>query len=204
MNGSLQDISPFAEAAAGIFLIPERQTMAEELGNMTKKRFAKKWSPAIAENGFTQVPNLLLQYTGYLGLTFPELVLLIELIVYFNYTGKHPWPSASTLATALGTSVNTVRRNLRALEHKSFLTREYRTGLSNVYDLSLTIAKLNEIAATLNQKRTDEVSKNEHPVYPKLDTKEEEIIKNNMKNTSTYVEGVGLRPPRGLKRTSNG
>jgi DNA-binding MarR family transcriptional regulator len=173
--------------------------MAEEIGNMTKKRFAAKWTSAIADNGFTQVPNLLLSYVGYLGLTFPELVVLIELIAFFNYTGRHPWPSASTLARAIGSSEPSVRRNLRSLENKGFLVREYRTGSTNVYNLTPSITKLNKIADTLNHFQSEGVSKNAHPEYSDLDTKVDESIKNDKNNTSTKVEEVGLRPPFGLK-----
>lgn len=84
--------------------------------------------------------------TAELGLTPAEALVLDHLFGYwFDYT-KPPdvWPSENTIGNALGFVHSTAGRHVRNLETKGFLDREERSGMSNIYHLEHTIAKVRE------------------------------------------------------------
>lgn len=123
---------------------------------------ASKWGKKIAERGFTQIPNYLLNLNMFVDeemkISASETIILIHLIANWWHKDDLPFPSMKTLSERSGISERQVQRALKALEEKEYLSRKKRrinkVISSNAYDLSPTVEILNLIA---NQ------FKNKHP-----------------------------------------
>lgn len=115
---------------------------------------ATKWGLPIAERGFSQLPNYLIQINQFIEpdkrLSSLELLLLIQLSGAWWKKSEMPFPAMRTLAIRCGTSERQVLRAISHLEELNLLKRVKRRtdGLiaSNAYDLSPLITILEEIA----------------------------------------------------------
>lgn len=115
---------------------------------------AKKWGAAVAERGFSQVPNYLLLLNQFIDkdnrLSPLELLILIELSGSWWKKEEQPFPSMRTLATRCGTSERQVLRAVTRLEELSLIKRVKRRskGLiaSNAYDLTPLVEMLTEVS----------------------------------------------------------
>lgn len=114
---------------------------------------ASKWGMAVAERGFTQVPNYLIRLNTLVHedhkLPPSEMVILLQLVATWWRTGEMPFPSMATLASRAYLSERQVQRALKSLEEKGFLKKvKGKVGViaSNSYDLSPLIAVLGQIA----------------------------------------------------------
>ena len=106
--------------------------------------FNKKWSQDIAQYSFTQIPNLLLNCQGHLGITDNELITLIHLIMHwYRHEGKI-FPSIETLSSFSQKGYSTIQKKLRTLENKGFICRDHIAGRSNCYDIQPLIDRLHE------------------------------------------------------------
>lgn len=113
-----------------------------------------KWGKEVAERGFTQIPNYLLQINMFVHddhkLSASETLILIHLIASWWNKDEMPFPSMKTLAERSGISERQVQRALKALEEKGYLTKtkkKIKTVISsNVYDLMPTVKILEEVA----------------------------------------------------------
>lgn len=126
-----------------------------------KSDFTDKWTPEIAAHNFTQVPNLLIQCHGHLGLTDGELITLIQLLKFWYHKNGRIFPSIEKLASYSGNGYSTVQRRLKSLEGKGFLKRRHRYGTSNDYDLVYLRQKLykhQKVCPVISQKRGVSVS----------------------------------------------
>lgn len=167
--------------------------MLDLSGNDSRKTFATKWSKDIETYGFAQVPHVLLR--GLTStLTPSEFMVLIELIMIYNYKGEAPYVSVGTLSLYTGMAKNTVRRQLRNLEAKRFIQRRHRTGQTNEYELEPLILQLNKLAHEGVQNWRQAYPDEDMYRYSELDTNKEDELNRESNNTSTNVEG-GLRPP---------
>lgn len=146
--------------------------------------FEERWSPPVAKQGYTQVPNYLLKQQSELGLSNSELVVLLQLMV-FDFGSRSAEPAHSTLAKSIGVSASAVRHNLVSLEKKGFIKRTYRTGYSNLYSLIPTVSKLSShIGKHPIKKQTGGYKKPGRPPPQKSDTKEYPIKRLNNKTES--------------------
>jgi predicted transcriptional regulator len=113
-----------------------------------------KWGREVAERGFTQVPNYLLQINMFVHddhkLSPTEMVVLLHLVATWWKKSEMPFPSMNTIADRAGISERQVQRSIKALEQKGYLkkTKKKIKGViaSNVYDLSPLVKVLDEVA----------------------------------------------------------
>jgi DNA replication protein DnaD len=113
-----------------------------------------KWGDAVADRGFSQVPNYLLFINQFIdednNLSPLELLLLVQISATWWKKETMPFPSVKTLAGRCGTSERQILRALAKLEGLELLKRVKRRskGLiaSNVYDLNPLVSRLEEIA----------------------------------------------------------
>jgi hypothetical protein len=105
----------------------------------------RRWTPEIAERGFTPVAQVFLESHARLGLSATESLMLIHLFS-FRWDNRAPHPSLGTLGKRLGLSQRSVRRMVCRLERLGFLKRVSRARTSNAYDVGGLLAALEEIA----------------------------------------------------------
>lgn len=115
---------------------------------------AEKWGQAVAERGFSQIPNYLMLLNLFLDeqkrLSPVELLILLQLVGTWWRKGDLPFPSMGTLAVRCGVSVRQIQRSITRLERIGLLKRVSRRkrGIiaSNAYDLTPLVSLLEEVA----------------------------------------------------------
>lgn len=138
--------------------------------------FKNKWSPAIAQGGYTQIPNLLIIHTADLGITPTEFVFLACMLMY-KRTRENPFPSLTTVSSYTGKSRNTMQAAARNLETKGLIERVSRGGnKTNEYNVTPLQEKLESYAQPIRKsipiyRNTDSSS------YRKIDTEEDALEK---------------------------
>lgn len=120
----------------------------------------KKWGSETINNGWTGVPNALLERQQHLKINSVELNVLLILMKYWWEPGTHPYPSKSAIGEMIGRGESTVRKTLASLEDKGFLTRDYRFRekggqTSTNYVLDGLIAKISDEAKEINQLKSN-------------------------------------------------
>lgn len=111
----------------------------------------KKWGKMVMKVGFNIIPSLLLRAQQRLGLSSQQLVVLLHLSDFWWEYDRKPWPSVNTLAERMGLKRRQVQRITADLEKAGLIQRIGRTAthkgkLSNAYDLSGLVKKLDELA----------------------------------------------------------
>lgn len=132
--------------------------------------FADKWSHQLASDGFTAIPNALIKNQAKIGITDPEMVVLVALIS-FRWSKQMPYPSVAKLSSYTGKTTAAIRNNLRNLDKKGLINRVYRESQTSKYDLSPLIKILNSYTQPI-KKLTRPINKLDSPPYQKNDTKE--------------------------------
>lgn len=110
-----------------------------------------KWSEQIIGHGFTAVPNLLIEYRHYLGLSTTDFYVLLAIEKYRWDNVQKPWPSLASLAQLTNLSIKTIGRSTRNLEDKGLINKIHRAGTSNLYDLKPLVEELDYIADKLSK-----------------------------------------------------
>lgn len=113
-----------------------------------------KWGKAVAERGFSQVPNYLILLNQFIDsekrLSPLELLLLIQLSGSWWKKDEMPFPSMRTLSIRCGTSERQILRAISKLEELELIkrTKRRKKGLiaSNAYELGPLVEMLNEVA----------------------------------------------------------
>ena len=90
-----------------------------------------------SEGGFSVIPNWLMRESD---LTAHELLVYMALLNRAGGSGL-AWPSIARIATESRTSVSTVKRTIKSLEHRGLITKQVRkradgTNESNVYKVA--------------------------------------------------------------------
>ena len=121
-----------------------------------KKASERKWGRAVMDLGFCIIPSLLLRAQARLGLNPTQLSLLMHLADYWWDAERKPYPAMKTLGARLKLSPRQVRRYVAELEQAGLLTRIERTAshrgkLSNEYDLSGLVKRLQELEPEFRQ-----------------------------------------------------
>lgn len=108
--------------------------------------FEKRWGgAAVAQSGFTLLPNHLIAINAYLPaekkLTPTEFMVLVLILASWWSNNRLPFPSKDFIGRRAGISSRQVQRAIGGLEKKGFLRRigRYAVGKgrsSNSYDLS--------------------------------------------------------------------
>lgn len=106
------------------------------------------WGTPILDDGFANVPNMLIRNYRKLGITHAEFGLIMNLITYKHDAGN-PYPSQETLANSLDSSTRAVRKLISSLEDKELIWVEYQyiegKRSSNIYVLKPMIDKCLEM-----------------------------------------------------------
>lgn len=118
----------------------------------------RRWGSNVidAANGWTAVPNFLLERQQALKIDPVQLNILLVLMKYWWNRDEKPYPSKKTIADIVGRDPDTVRKHLKDLEEKGLLTRNERFKprsdgggqTSNEYSLEGLLSKLSEMADT--------------------------------------------------------
>jgi DNA-binding MarR family transcriptional regulator len=130
----------------------------------SEKALDKKWGKKVMDCGYTAVPTVLIKYQQRLKLKPLDVNVLLHLLSYWWRSEDFPRPSKKSIALAVGVDPSTVRRCLKKLEAKGYLTRvERRTAAGsrpNTYNLTglvnalqpLSIEELAEIQKRKQQR----------------------------------------------------
>ncbi len=121
-----------------------------------------KWGNGVAERGFTQVPNYLLQINMFVAeeirLSPAEMIVLLHLVGSWWKKNEMPFLAMRTLSDRTGVSERQVQRAIKSLEEKGYIKKERKKikGIiaSNSYDLTPLVEIL---------KIVDEHFINKHP-----------------------------------------
>jgi DNA-binding transcriptional regulator YhcF (GntR family) len=149
---------------------------------------SSKWGTAVAERGFAQIPNYLLQINMFVHddhkISPAETVILFQLIASWWKKDEMPYPSMRTLSDRTGISERQVQRAIKGLEEKGYLkrTRSKIKGVisSNVYDLTPMLVILQTVA---------EHYVNKHPRNIKIGGSNNKEYKPNIKN-KTLLDNI--------------
>ncbi len=114
--------------------------------------FKEKWSETIAANGFTCVPNLLIRNFAYIGITPPELAVIVILESYRYTYDNLPRPSIETISQFMGCTERHTTRLLASLENKGLLDRNKRFRQTSEYDISPLIDRLDNVDLFVSKK----------------------------------------------------
>jgi hypothetical protein len=97
------------------------------IGQFVKRKVRKssavpnRWTKAVADVGWTPVPDLLLKHQRDLGLKASDLVVLLNLEHHRRQADQMVWPSAKTIAKRSGLGERTVRTSMRRLSDQGLI-----------------------------------------------------------------------------------
>jgi DNA replication protein len=103
--------------------------------NPSRRQIANRWTPTVAELGWTPVSDYFLTNYHRLKITHIEAMLVVHLMS-FKWDAAAPFPSLNRLAKCMGITPTSVRTHLRKLELKGFLYRQSRVGTTNRFFLN--------------------------------------------------------------------
>lgn len=132
----------------------ETETEKEKQSEPTQKLKAleHKWGKTTLEvDGWTAIPNLLLERQQALGIDAVKLNILLVLLKYWWEKSKMPWPSKATIGEIVGRDKSTVQKHLKDMERRGLVERKSRYQsaggqTSNEYDLTGLITQLQALA----------------------------------------------------------
>ena len=116
------------------------------------KVLERKWGEAVLKvEGWTAIPNLLLERQQALGIDAVKLNILLVLLKHWWEKTQMPWPSKTTIGEIVGRDKSTVQKHLREMETKGLITRKSRYQsaggqTSNEYNLTGLISQLTSLA----------------------------------------------------------
>ena len=132
--------------------------MTEDVEEVSQRGIEKRWTPDLAQGGFTPIVNFFLEHYAELNpeMTSVEAMFVIQLMV-FKWTAKSPNPGFNTISKRMGMSAVAARNHARSLEAKGCLKRIMRVGKTNEFDLTPLFKKLE------SHKRNLETGKSPYP-----------------------------------------
>lgn len=159
--------------------------------------FVASYGKDAANKGFVQIPNCFLFCKSHLGLTDSELIALIYLLTRQFTPHSKPYMGIKRMSADIGKGESAMRENLRRLEKKGFIQREFRTSETNKYDLSGTAVKLSQHLSQCVHNPIDRQAagwrKAARARYQKSDSKEKEPSMKNSNKKSTPSVGLIMR-----------
>ena len=108
-------------------------------------QFVEKWGDAAAL-GFSQIPDVLFTSQDKLGIDVTEMVVLLNVLSYWWYDERKPFPKSSTIAQRTGLSPRTVQRALRKLEQKEIVKKTKSDWGYRMFDPAPLVEKLSVLA----------------------------------------------------------
>lgn len=126
----------------------KKQTEVTKSLRVLKSKWGKE---TIEVDGFTAIPNILLERQQALNIDAIKLNILLVLLKHWWEKPKMPYPAKSKIADIVGRDVSTVQRQIRAMEKQGLLSRNQRYQsaggqTSNEYDLSGLIEQLHKLS----------------------------------------------------------
>ncbi len=114
-------------------------------------RLIVRFGAEIMEEGFTSVPNLVLNHYAALGITGAEMLFIIHVWQFWWSERENPHPSSRVLAERMGVDQRTIRNYTASLETKGFLTTRERIipgegQRANVYDFAKLLKAVTKAA----------------------------------------------------------
>jgi hypothetical protein len=115
--------------------------LATKPATKEEKNLNQKWGDAVIAEGYTVLPNVILQNQKALGLKHLDVLVLMCLLSHWWGKDDLPRPAKSSIAKTLDVDPRTVQRSIAKLEKQGYIQRrERRAGvgdnLPNFYDLS--------------------------------------------------------------------
>jgi hypothetical protein len=118
--------------------------------------FSFRWGVPALDGGFTDIPNLFLDYYTQAGVNRNEFLVIIHLARYqYNSRGSESRPSLDTVASQLDYTTRNLRKIFSGLEKRGLLKRNYRQGMTTIYDFSGFSRKLIEVARRAGEELDD-------------------------------------------------
>ena len=157
--------------------------MADKHIYLGKNAFKDKWSPEISVYGFTQIPNLLIECQGHLGISNGELVTLLQLLKFWYEKNSRVYPSIETLCKYSGNGYSTVQKRLTRMEEKGFISKLSRNCTSNEYQFTPLLQKMYKHQATCSgtpRKQGEYWDDLKHTPSPYYKTEEYEALRSTM------------------------
>jgi|GEM_PF-5793514 len=108
-------------------------------------QFVEKWGDAGAL-GFSQIPDVLFASQDKLGIDVTEMVVLLNVLSYWWYDERKPFPKSSTIAQRTGLSPRTVQRTLQKLQQKEMLKKTKSDWGYRMFDPTPLVEKLSVLA----------------------------------------------------------
>jgi len=113
----------------------------------SERQLKEKWGAVTLSNGFTAIPNTLIERQQALKIKPTEMNILLILMKYWWENDRTPYPSKETIAEMINRDPSTVRKAMKSLEEKGLVKRApryYEKGgqTSNEYDLSGLVESL--------------------------------------------------------------
>ncbi|HEY4374864.1 MAG TPA: helix-turn-helix domain-containing protein [Burkholderiales bacterium] len=115
-------------------------TLARGHASKNHGDLAARWGERIFSQGFTAVPNVLLDGMGALDLTPTDLTVLTHLLKFWWTADEMPFPSKRRLAQDIGCGEKTIQKTIARLEKRGAVKRIMRKRASdrnesNIYNL---------------------------------------------------------------------
>lgn len=135
-------------------------TTSDAEGTAKKRKSTKasedKWGAEVMSLGFCVLPSLIFRAQRRLGLNPNQLAVLLQLADFWWDAKRKPFPKKADLADRLFLSERQVQRHIADLEQKGYVQRierraAHRGKISNEYDLSGLVKKLQEFAPEFRQ-----------------------------------------------------
>ncbi|MES1904105.1 MAG: hypothetical protein MHPSP_004632, partial [Paramarteilia canceri] len=124
--------------------------------NKQDKAIRRRWGGNIidAGNGWTAVPNILIERQQALKIDPVKMNIILVLLKHWWKKDDKPYPGKKTIADIIGRDVDTVRKHLKQLEDRKLISREPRFFPSekgggqttNEYNLQGLIDKLSDLS----------------------------------------------------------
>lgn len=127
--------------------------MTNILFNKDKTKVSSKWGDYISNKGWIAIPSSIIKNQKKLNITSSELNIILILLSYWWEEDNLPFPSKKLMADIIGCDISTIRRNIKSLEDKGLINREYRKqpivdgkykNQSNKYNFKGLIDKITE------------------------------------------------------------
>jgi len=118
-----------------------------------KTEIVVTWGNKILDEGFTMIPNVLIENYKNIGITDTDMLIILA-ILRFSFRGKLPFPAQKTLSEITGYSRRTIIRSIKKLKMLGYITvlkryikreNENPQRTSNLYNLHGLMEKLNTI-----------------------------------------------------------
>ncbi|HDS1558079.1 TPA: helix-turn-helix domain-containing protein [Stenotrophomonas maltophilia] len=124
------------------------------------------WGKAVIGYGYAAIPSIFLQAQKRLGLNCTQAMICIQLLGYWHFKDRRPFPAKRELAERMNLSEKTIQTNIAALERFGYIQRVMRkTGAgdhtSNVYNLDGLITKVRALEPEYTKARKENRERND-------------------------------------------